>query len=323
MLAWQASGRQVDPARIPRYDGKATVLLNIEPRSTLHPAKYERFLVSGSFTQTGLKEEFRTEGFGVPVVAARSNMQKTPQDLDYPPEGMFHPGCAWVNFSRDGRVASLEVESACRTGTATVVGKKRTLAKDITLPWALLLSETKDLRDAGWTGLVRPGEAMRPARLYLMEPYQPDKIPLVMVHGLQSSPLAWMQLTNRLRGQEMVLRNYQIWHFYYPTGTPVAHNARLFREELKRVQALFDPKGRDLADNSIAGALADGVKLPQQFSQLHKDWIVSMKLELELELTPEGRRVLKKQTPSSIRSLSPRNPLLIALDIYNCSSFQV
>jgi hypothetical protein len=51
-----------------------------------------------------------------------------------------------------------------------------------------------------WSALVRPAETSRPHRLYLMEPYAPDRIPVIMVHGLRSTPLVWEELTNELMG---------------------------------------------------------------------------------------------------------------------------
>ena len=41
---------------------------------------------------------------------------------------------------------------------------------------------------------MRPGDTPRPHRLYLFEPYSPDRIPIIMVHGLRSTPLIWQQL---------------------------------------------------------------------------------------------------------------------------------
>ncbi len=44
-----------------------------------------------------------------------------------------------------------------------------------------------------------PGEAKKLQGLYMLEPYDPDKMPVVMVHGLWSSPVTWMEMFNDLR----------------------------------------------------------------------------------------------------------------------------
>ena len=45
-----------------------------------------------------------------------------------------------------------------------------------------------DLDRYRWTGLLRPEHALERANLLLIRPYEPGKIPVVMVHGLISTP---------------------------------------------------------------------------------------------------------------------------------------
>src|SRR5438874_7702066 len=68
---------------------------------------------------------------------------------------------------------------------------------DLTTPLAYMWSRT-DLDRYRWKGLFRPGAAMHRANLMLLRPYEPGKIPVVMVHGLISSPLAWVAMINDL-----------------------------------------------------------------------------------------------------------------------------
>jgi hypothetical protein len=56
-------------------------------------------------------------------------------------------------------------------------------------------------------------------------------MPLVMVHGLQSTPVAFAALVNALRSDPEIRANYQIWQFYYATGTPVLANALAFERK--------------------------------------------------------------------------------------------
>jgi hypothetical protein len=68
-----------------------------------------------------------------------------------------------------------------------------------THPDMMACASNEDLRDRYLvTGLFRPGEAAGRAGLMLLRPYEPDKIPVVMVHGLISSPLAWIPMLNEL-----------------------------------------------------------------------------------------------------------------------------
>ena len=54
---------------------------------------------------------------------------------------------------------------------------------DLTTPLAYMWSRT-DLNRYRWSGLFHPGEALGRANLMLLRPYEPNKIPVVMVHGL-------------------------------------------------------------------------------------------------------------------------------------------
>jgi pimeloyl-ACP methyl ester carboxylesterase len=144
-----------------------------------------------------------------------------------------------------------------------VEGEQWPLAVDYTMPEAMLLSRTQPLFKMRWTALVNPTEMSRPHRLYLFDPYSPDRIPIIMVHGLRSTPLAWQQLTNELLGDPDILRHYQIWHYLYPTGFLFLTSAADFREEVEAVRRIVDPARHDFATqhmivigHSMGGLLA-------------------------------------------------------------------
>ena len=66
----------------------------------------------------------------------------------------------------------------------------------------------------------------------MLEPYQPGKIPVLMVHGLWSSPITWMEMFNDLRGDPDLRRDYQFWFYLYPTGQPFWRSATQLRERI-------------------------------------------------------------------------------------------
>ena len=53
-----------------------------------------------------------------------------------------------------------------------------------------------------------------------------------MVHGLQSTPVEFAGLVNALRADPVIRSRYQIWQFYYASGTPVLVNAAALRDSL-------------------------------------------------------------------------------------------
>src|SRR2546430_14931090 len=84
-------------------------------------------------------------------------------------------------------------------------------------------------------------------RSYMYEPYQPGKIPVVMIHGLLSSPLTWAPMFNDLRADPSLPDRFQFWFYFYPTGTPYLATAADLRQELARLRTEPDPPGKDPA----------------------------------------------------------------------------
>ena len=66
--------------------------------------------------------------------------------------------------------------------------------------------------------MIRPAAMPREPHIYLLEPYDPEKTPLLMVHGLQSTPVAFAMLVNALPSDKEIRASYQIWQFYYASG---------------------------------------------------------------------------------------------------------
>ena len=56
--------------------------------------------------------------------------------------------------------------------------------------------------------------------MYMLEPYDPTKIPVVMVHGLWSSPATWVHMFTDLRANQDIRENCQFWFYSYPTAQP-------------------------------------------------------------------------------------------------------
>ena len=83
--------------------------------------------------------------------------------------------------------------------------------------------------------------------MYMMEPYNSKKIPVVMVHGLWSNPVTWTKMFNDLRANKWIRDNYQFWFYMYPTGQPFWLSAGQMRQELRQVQRDVDPNSESEA----------------------------------------------------------------------------
>ena len=114
-----------------------------------------------------------------------------------------------------------------------------------------LKERAKRLAKSGFMSMIRPAKMQRKPQIYLLDPYDPNKTPLLMVHGLQSTPVAFATLVNALRSDPEIRLNYQVWQFYYATGTPVLANALALRESLEKTVRILDPRDLDAATKHI------------------------------------------------------------------------
>ncbi len=218
---------------------------------------YDQWLPADGLLPIGFRNHYTTEGLGAPLVAMRTNQLQTPLDQHRPDEGIIDPATAVLRFdspdatSLTTQAVSLVFYNPVLTREILINGNATPLAADYTMPLATLLTRVKPLFKTRWSALFRPTETPRPHRLYLMEPYAKDRIPIIMVHGLRSTPLAWEQLTNELLGDPEVRRHYQVWHYLYPTGLPFLTSAAIFRDDIEEVRQLVDPDDDDYATHNM------------------------------------------------------------------------
>lgn len=228
----------------------------------------------------------RRSGLGVPLVARRQSdpLLERPEE-EYYPSGLCFPLTAIIRpnpamplgplppinpdaefESSDERSASatLELYDPLVAKTADFEGMRITLETDTTTPLYYFLTEESQLNSKkAARGLLDPEELLEliptesPTRertlqgLYMLEPYDPRKIPVIMSHGLGSSPSTWLEMYNALRNSTDIRSAYQFWFFFYPTGQPFWASAATLREELKRLRENLDPDHASAAHDQI------------------------------------------------------------------------
>ena len=85
-------------------------------------------------------------------------------------------------------------------------------------------------------GFFAPKELEADRGMYIMQPYDRERIPVVLVHGLWSSPITWIEVINEIWGDAELRARYQVWLYLYPTGLEIPTNAELFRGELLKMR---------------------------------------------------------------------------------------
>lgn len=128
------------------------------------------------------------------------------------------------------------------------------LAADFTAP---IVEQTYDINEVtlALSGLIHPG--VMDAKLMLLEPYDKDRIPILLVHGLNSHPRMWKDVINDLRADPKLRGRYQFMLFYYPTGWPIPYSSMRLREELAALEEVVGtPKKMILVGHSMGGLLS-------------------------------------------------------------------
>jgi pimeloyl-ACP methyl ester carboxylesterase len=180
---------------------------------------------------------------GIPVLLGYET-EKAPF---YPPEGLFVDATAIYDRTNGQRRFSI----LSSVSEVKLNGRIYTLAADHTAAGDHLKLRAKRLAKSGFASMIRPFAGLRKPQIYLLDPYDPNKIPLLMVHGLQSTPVAFAALVNALRQDPEIRADYQVWQFYYANGTPVLFNAQELRASLDKTLHTLDPKDRDAATKRI------------------------------------------------------------------------
>lgn len=189
-----------------------------------------------------------TPGFGVPLALVTPRCSDRPQCVLFPPEGIFQWATAWIEVdpARPQAPPRLVIADPTRTGPLQVGQRHYPLALDTSAFYALGAS-TSALSRLGVFGLFGGREIGRRAGLYLLQDYDPDKRPLVMIHGLGSSPLIWAKLSNAVWGDPQLRAHFQIWHVVHQTNSPLLVSRLRVQAYLDQTWQLLDPEGDDPA----------------------------------------------------------------------------
>lgn len=195
---------------------------------------------------SALQERYTLPGIGVPMVGVI-------------PEGKIKPGTENVfNIATRGTVSILTaVMSFSENGKPhfrliprnredfIAVGK---LNYPLAADWSALLEVYWNLtrvKDDRWLGLLQPQELRNTTGLSSIQVYNPNKIPVILTHGLMSSAGTFDNLVNRLYADPEIRRNYQFWYFNYPTGVAWTVSARAYRESLQKLRDQVDPQHKN------------------------------------------------------------------------------
>jgi pimeloyl-ACP methyl ester carboxylesterase len=243
------------PLRAPAANGNAYILTQRPAKNRLWKAQDYELIPADELDLRGrlIPQRVTREGIGAPLVAIRNPQAPTIRQPFGPPK-VYTSVTAVAEFA--GRQCQIEFVDPLDTEAVRVSGKSLPCAADFTAPIAVGLAREHPER-MGVPALLDPDRFAAKARLIQVQPYDAKKIPVLFVHGLQSTPVSWVPMVNAIWSDPVLRQNYQVWVFDYPTGYPVPYSSLLLRRQLNALDKAF-PNHRPivLVGHSMGGILS-------------------------------------------------------------------
>jgi len=229
---------------------------------TWDPSAFKEVVPAGDISIQGISPRTATSGVGVPVVLwAPKDSGVFAGQPGIPDAGLAFPATA-ILVNRSG-IPCLEFRDTMKSDRTFLEGRERSLATDFSAPLAYAIAKGQN-RTLDFNALFDTKSHLAFSGLYQLQNYDPNKIPVVFVHGLLCRPEAWTAATNQLLADPRIRKRYQFWYYRYPTGLPIWASAAKLRSELDRFNATLDPRNSNprmrekvLVGHSMGGLISD------------------------------------------------------------------
>ncbi|MDA1231102.1 MAG: alpha/beta hydrolase, partial [Planctomycetota bacterium] len=263
----------------------------------LTPDQLGDFEFVSDYELKNLRSRNTSAGLGVPIIVIRKQANKPDPVEKYYTKGMSFSATLVLRFDDDFTAdGQLQIFDSRESDSMVVGSELMPLQTDVSTPLARYLSN-KDMSMLDTWGYLRPDHAAKLSGLYMVQPYDPDRIPVLMVHGVWSSPMTWMEMFNDLQADPEIRRKYQFWFYLYPTGEPMAFSAARLREELQNVRNDCDPYRRnDRLDKMVVVGHSMGGLISQMLTISSSD-----KLWTSVSSKPVDQLNANDETKSEIR----------------------
>ena len=225
------------PLKVSGEHGDFVLVDKPDPRPEWNPALFE-FTPADQFDVHGQYVTKRTtrDGIGAPIVAAERETKMEGRREHFAPSRIFRGETAVAHF--EGRRCVLSFEDPLAKETVALDGHTFPLAADFTVPLAVMLQRT-DPKKHELSRLLNPEKYADTAAIERLQPYDPNKTIVLVIHGLMDSQATWTPMINKLRGDPDIRKHYQFWFYSYPSGYPYPYSAAILRRELDALEKRY------------------------------------------------------------------------------------
>lgn len=238
-----------------------SVEIEVDPGQLVrHGYRLDRLISLTDLQVHGLRNRYRTRGLGAPLAASSHPLEDfkwgrwvaptakigVTMVIRFPDSG---PALADGNVSGvvrlydpDEQMGTLEREDVpLESDPSTAIA------------YRLNNSPVWDFELAGFRrGDFRLFNRGKDTGLFMLEPFDPELIPVVFVHGTASSPARWAEMGNELLSDRRIASKYQFWFYLYHTGNPVAYSASGLRNALRAIVETAGPTvGADVLNRMV------------------------------------------------------------------------
>ncbi len=263
--------------------GKSVYSIDYSHYPQLNTEKIQNLLSSYNLNFSGLRSLNRRDGFGAEFVAVLDDSERA-EENKYIVDPLHHHYQNGINPNiHDPRYLSVSITAQPKSGNSVndilhnpnfslkiydpylienikVADKDYPLAANFSAPYGLWLAEN-NLGAAAYLTLIDRDQRLTMPHLYMLEPFNPKKKVIVLVHGLASSPEAWIRLTNDIMGDQVLREHYQVWQVFYSTNMPILESRYQINAIINQT---FDYIGQDtsaakdavLIGHSMGGIIA-------------------------------------------------------------------
>jgi pimeloyl-ACP methyl ester carboxylesterase len=275
------------PLRVPAAGGDFLLTHQPDPRPQYNPALYD-FTPADQFDIKGTYVAERTmkKGLGAPLVAVGKELRKDSRET-FTIERTYYGVTGLVRFEK-GRRCVISFADPLNTETVQFDGRTYPLAADFTVPLAVMLAR-ENPKKLELARALRPEKYANTARVARLQPYDPNKTVVLVVHGLVDSPATWTPMLNYLRGDAFVRQHYQFWFYSYPSGYPYPYSAALLRHQLDAIEAKYPLRHKMVLIGHSMGSLVSRLMITDTGDKL---WLETFgTLPAQTNLSPKTKEL--------------------------------
>jgi pimeloyl-ACP methyl ester carboxylesterase len=144
--------------------------------------------------------------------------------------------------------------------------------------------------------------------IYFIEEYDPQKIPILFIHGATGTPKGWKYFVDNIDRTR-----FQPWFFYYASGAPIKTSSHLLLWKLENLKLKYNFKQLYIVAHSMGGLVA------RSFIMDHSARFPYVKLFVSLATPWGGDRMAEygvKQSPGVVPcwiDMQPESPFIQSL----------